>query len=298
MPHLGAAAPVPLAGQRVLWLGDSITQGGDYVSFTTYYLERLFPRQSFDIVSIGRSSETLSGLSEKTHPGHRPCLFDRLPRALELARPAVVIACYGMNDGIYHPASPDREKAFEDGVHRLVTLCHSAGAKVIVLTPPPFDRIPVKALQPKGAPDYSYRIPYEGYDEVLGDFARWELGLPKEDAQVIDLHGPIDAYLAARRRTTGTFSFVGDGIHPNASGHLLMAQLVIRGLGLELPPEAADLDKELSRIKADPLYALIKSQRESRSVAWLAYVGLPGAIDRAEDEFGRLQEKIDAIRGK
>ena len=34
-----AAAPnsAPLAGQRVLWLGDSITQAGDYVTFAEYY---------------------------------------------------------------------------------------------------------------------------------------------------------------------------------------------------------------------------------------------------------------------
>jgi lysophospholipase L1-like esterase len=293
---LRAANPAPLAGQRVLWLGDSITQAGDYVTFTEEGLERQFPQQSFDVVSIGRSSETLSGLSEKTHPGPRPCVFDRLPRALELVKPAVVIACYGMNDGIYHPPSAERLQAFQDGVRRLIRLCRAAGAKVVLLTPPPFDRVPVKNLVQKDAPDFSFRIPYENYDEVLGEFARWELTLPAEEAQVIDLHGPMNEYLAVQRRNNPEFSFVRDGIHPNAAGHLLMAQLVLRGLGAPAPDAAAALDAELARIQADPVYALIKRRREMRSGAWLNYVGLPGTIQKTEEDAAKLQSQIDQLR--
>jgi len=56
----------PLDQGRVLILGDSITAGGHYVSYAEYLLNRQFPEQTFDIISIGLSSETLRWLSPAT----------------------------------------------------------------------------------------------------------------------------------------------------------------------------------------------------------------------------------------
>ncbi len=78
-------------------LGDSITQDGRYVSFVAYYLNKRYADQAFDIVSIGLASETTSGLSEPGHPFPRPCIHERLERALAKVKPQVLIACYGMN---------------------------------------------------------------------------------------------------------------------------------------------------------------------------------------------------------
>ena len=58
-----------VAGKRVVYLGDSITQSGGYVTFSSYYLEKLHPRKDFDLLGLGLASETLSGLSEDGHAG-------------------------------------------------------------------------------------------------------------------------------------------------------------------------------------------------------------------------------------
>src|SRR5262249_61706500 len=82
------AGPLPaqdvesLAGKRVVFLGDSNTQAGGDVAFTTYYLERRYPEKDFDILGLGPASETLSGLSEDGHAG------GRFPRPGLVARPA------------------------------------------------------------------------------------------------------------------------------------------------------------------------------------------------------------------
>jgi lysophospholipase L1-like esterase len=291
-----------LADQRVLWLGDSITNMGYYVTFVEYYLEKQYPADRFDIVSIGLASENTSCLTEKAHPFPRPCVHERLQRALSMVKPQIVVACYGMNDGIYHPQSAERMRAFEQGIDKLIAAVHASGAQMILLTPPPFDRLPVKKLAAKDAPDFSYLTPFDDYDSVLADYAHWEMQLPRNDATVIDLHTPMDAYLAKERKTAPDFTFAkNDGIHPDLLGHLLMAHLVLKGLGI--PTEDGDLQAELTRIEADPLYGLIKQQRESRSDGWLKYVGYTrgekvktDSIVETEQENTALQQKIDALR--
>src|SRR5215469_13599133 len=143
---LAAQDAASLAGKRIVFLGDSNTQAGGYVNFTTYYLEKQYPKKDFDIIGLGLASETLSGLSEDGHAGGkfpRPCLFERLGRLLEKARPEVVFACYGMNDGIYLPLDKERFAAFQAGVTKLVDRCKQAGVKQIYLiTPPIYDFTP------------------------------------------------------------------------------------------------------------------------------------------------------------
>ena len=97
------------------------------------------------MVGIGLSSETCSGLSEPDHPFPRPDVHERLDRALAKVRPDVVVACYGMNDGIYYPFGEDRFKAYQNGVNRLIEKVHATGAKLILLAPPPFDPVPPSA---------------------------------------------------------------------------------------------------------------------------------------------------------
>ena len=42
-----------LAGKKTVFLGDSITQAGTYVSFTSYYLQRLNPGEGLRYLFVG-----------------------------------------------------------------------------------------------------------------------------------------------------------------------------------------------------------------------------------------------------
>jgi lysophospholipase L1-like esterase len=221
-----AAGPAPagdadaLAGRRVVFLGDSITQAGGYVGLVDYYLQRLHPRKDFDLLGLGLASETLSGLSEDGHAGGkfpRPCLSERLGRVLERAKPEVVFACYGMNDGIYLPLDKDRFAAFQKGVTKLIEQCRAAGVKqVILVTPPIYDHTP-KA----GEVDY---------DAVLAEYAKWELSLKMPGVSVIDLHAAMRKARDARPEP-----FSKDKVHPGDDGHLLIARTVLAALGVTAP---------------------------------------------------------------
>lgn len=135
-----------LSEKRVLVLGDSITYGGDYVAYLEAYLKLKFPDQPLNILNLGLPSETVSGLSEKGHAGGRfprPDLHERLDRTLEHIKPEIVLACYGMNCGIYHPYGTDRFEAYRVGVRRLRDRVLARGAEMIHITPPVFDPVPI-----------------------------------------------------------------------------------------------------------------------------------------------------------
>jgi lysophospholipase L1-like esterase len=285
-----------LAGKRIMVLGDSITQGGEYVSFVEYCLQKQYPRLDFDIVSVGLASETASGLSEEGHAGGafpRPCVHERLSRALAAVKPQFVIACYGMNDGIYKPYSDERMKAFQGGITRLVERCLASGAQVVLVTPPVFDI----ARNRGGSSDALY-------DQTLARFADWEANSPPAGvAAVVDLHGKMAAALAARKKAEPAFYFSGDGVHPGELGHWIMAQTILEALAAPIPQGSAE--QLLAAAKGDPMLELVRRRRACRSEAWLAHIGYtreravaPGTGDAAKAEAvaAELQERIDALR--
>ena len=289
-----------LVDKRVLMLGNSITQNGAYVSFIEYYLRKKYPESSIDIISIGLSSETVSCLTEKGHPYPRPCLTERLERALEKIRPEVVVACYGMNDGIYHPQSPERLDRFQQGIRSLLQRVEQANASAVLLTPPVFDALPIAAKVVESTPEgFGYARPYKGYDSVLADYSQWLTGIEKPGVRVVDLHSPMKAHITEKRLTEPTFTFASDGVHPSPSGHLFMAQQFLENLGFSF---TGDLASDYENILADSLFQLVDERRKLRSEGWLRYVGYikedtvsHPSIEATELSAARLEQEIAAI---
>ena len=106
-----------------------------------------------------------------------------------------------MNDGIYYPFSEERFEKYQDGMRFLRERAAAAGAKVLHLTPPVFDPVPIRSKTlPAGLAEY--RQPYEGYDEVLDRYSAWLLARKADGWDVVDVHGPMKRFLAARRDAT------------------------------------------------------------------------------------------------
>ena len=238
----GAAAaggPFLRKGDRVLCLGDSITQDGRYLAALDLIVRSRMPDTPVEIIPLGLASETLSGTSEKHHPWPRPDVHERAARAVEKVKPTVLMFCYGMNDGIYAPPDAERLKKYRAGTGDLVTLGRAAGARIVILTPPPFDPVSYKGqTAPDGFDDYGFQHPWEKYNETLGTYAAWLRDTPGLADQVIDFHTPLTSVLSTWHRTDPAWSS-GDGIHPVAAVHWLMAGLVAEGLGI--PGAVADL---------------------------------------------------------
>ncbi|MEX1223198.1 MAG: SGNH/GDSL hydrolase family protein [Pirellulales bacterium] len=218
-------------GQTVVVLGDSITAGGHYVDCLDIFLTTRLPQWRITIINRGLSSETVAGTSEAGHPGGpRPDLHTRFARTVPPLEPDVVIACYGMNDGIYRSLNEEIFAKYRAGVERLIERVRDeADAEIILCSPPPFDPRP-RADRAAENPQADNRPPASDYDDTLAAFTRWLLGLRERRITVIDLHTPLNDVLAARRTTDDEYLLARDGVHQGRTGHLLMAAEILVAL--------------------------------------------------------------------
>jgi len=260
-----ADLPFPLNARRILFLGDSITNDGRYISWIETQLRLQGVEPLPELVNLGLSSKTCSGLSERAHACPRPDVYERLDRALTKIRPDVVVSCYGMNDGIYHPFSQGRFEAYQKGVNRLIETVHAAKAKLILLTPPPFDALPVRGkgrLKKAGADEYGYTAMYENYDDVLARFSTWIVAQGERVEGIVDVRTALVDHVALQRKQTPQFTLSPDGVHPNAEGHRLLGEAILRAWQVVSTTTPGDNLLELAYQRAGLLH-----------YAWLSEVG-------------------------
>ena len=186
------------------------------------------------LINLGLPSETCSGCPSRITLGPRPNVHERIDRAWRRLNPDVVVVCYGMNDGIYYPLSEERFAAYRAGVDKIIDKVHASGAKLILMTPPAFDALPLKKkgkLLPIGSDKYSWNTIYEDYDDVLCEYAAWVMGQADRVEMVIDLHTPVNDYVAKKRKTDPDFTMSPDGVHVNDEGHEVLAAAILKAWG-------------------------------------------------------------------
>jgi lysophospholipase L1-like esterase len=264
--HLYAADSGQLLAtdKRILFLGGSITHAGHYISRIEAQLRATHPDAVPVLINLGLPSETCSGLSEPDHPFPRPNVHERIDRALTMVKPDVVFACYGMNDGIYYPFSEERFAAYQKGVNDIIAKVQASGAQLVLMTAPAFDALPLKKkgdLRPAGAEKYAWFAIYEGYDDVLKRYAAWVMSLGDRVELVIDLHTPVNDFVAAKRKEDPDFTMSPDGVHVNEEGHQVLAAAILRAVHLE-------------PIELDPkLLGLVSQRQQILHASWVTHVG-------------------------
>jgi lysophospholipase L1-like esterase len=269
------------APARVAILGDSITFDGRWATRVEAALRSSPDFAKAEIVNFGLGSETVSGLSEPNHADGkfpRPCLFERLDRVLDAYQPTLVLACYGMNDGIYLPPDALRFRAFRDGIEKLKTSVEKRGAKIIFITPSLHDA------------DHPSKDPNR-YDLVLEHYRYYLASRPTPAWQVIDIRPDLRQAIAAEKAGDPEFVFAKDKVHPGEQGHRLIADSIIRQLWpiLKLPGAP--------NIPSDEALAILSRRAELLKLAWLTQTrhtrpGVPAGLplDQANTEAAELMK--------
>ncbi len=256
--------------KRIVFLGDSITENGGYIRYLDAFFLKHFPGHNMELINLGVGSETAAGTHESSHPFPRPCVHERLGRALEECKPDWVFLCYGMNDGIYHSFSEERFKLFQDGMKNAVGQVKQTGARVILMTPPPFDVHSINGeAQPEGLSEYAFETPYEDYNGVLGRYADWVTGYGAEQGYtVVNLREPLMFFIAMRREADPAYKY-NDGVHPEDDGHWIMARAILNDV---FQIEAEDTP-EWARSMDGSFIRAVGRRRDVLNAAWREHVG-------------------------
>jgi lysophospholipase L1-like esterase len=281
-----AQAPNPISKKvkKILFLGNSITYSGEYLVYveTVYRLNN--PDRKLDWLNLGLPSETVSGLSEEGHAGGafpRPDLHERLDRIFAQIQPDLVFVNYGMNDGIYLPFDSARFNNYADGMSWLNSKIQAIKAKAVFLTPPIYDPIKGKA-----------------YSETLDQYSTWLIDQEKESGwKIIDIHFPMKAYLEAQRKVEPEFYLAKDGVHPNSTGHWLMAKPILGFLGLGEIDSKTTFEELISTYPNGlELFILISQKQKILRDAYLSTTGhlRPGIAEGLTMKVARKQaEKLE-----
>ena len=211
-------------GETVCFLGDSITNRGQFQNTVyDYYLTR-FPGWTLRFVNAGRSGDSAGGS------------LSRLQEDVIDKRPTSVAVMFGMNDvgRGYYVSNPDEKKragqkqALDGYKANMETLVgrirvEAKEPKLLFITPSPFDQTVVLAKDNN----------QPGCNDGLGKCAEIVRELAaKNKGTVVDFHGPMTAFNLEQQKKDPKYTIVGgDRVHPGAPGMLMMAWLFLKAQG-------------------------------------------------------------------
>jgi lysophospholipase L1-like esterase len=300
LPGLAEPALPKLEGvKRIVFLGDSITQGGDYVTDFECWLAANGIKT--EVINLGLGSETASDLTEEENAGHlkahrfgRPMVSERLDRALTATKPDLLVVCYGMNDGSSLPSNDEGLKRFGDAITHLRDAALKSGVKRVVFCTPP-------VRDDKGNATLKF------HDENLTRFTEWLLTKRAAGWDVVDFHGPMRKALDEGRAKDPAFLLSKDGVHPGREGHWIMArELLTQFLGARLDGVASA--EALFPEKGPEIRKLVHQRMGTRFAAWMSQIGhtRPGApggpgtkpgqtIEQATESAAAITKQIEAL---
>jgi lysophospholipase L1-like esterase len=241
-------------GDRVVFLGDSITEQRLYTTYIEAYALTRHPEWKLWFRNVGWGGDT-SWLRQRSHPDEaklfaaddvaqqqmvQEAVSHGLARDVLPLRPTFVTVKFGMNDHSYQAFREDIFKAYVRSQTEIAKELKANGARVAFLTPQPIED---KRPDPdQDVRNQSLRKFSDGLKEVAA----------REGAVFVDQFDPYMAMLL-RERPKHRDDFVGggDAVHPGPTGHTVMAWAILKGLGAPALVSSASVDCSTKQAKTE-----------------------------------------------
>ena len=198
-------------GQKIAFMGDSITQAGagpeGYVTLVIRGLE-----------AIGVKAASIpAGIS-----GHKSDqMLERLERDVLVKKPDWMTLSCGVND-VWHGDKGVPLDKYRTHITSIVNKCQTAGIKVMILTSTMIGEDPSRPENQKLA----------GYNEFLRNLAK------EKKCLMADLNAGMQAAITKAGPDKKGNLLTSDGVHMNPAGNRMMATGVLKAFGLS--PEQLD----------------------------------------------------------
>src|ERR1039457_3580263 len=268
---------------RVVFLGDSITEQRLYTTYIEAYTLTRHPEWKLFFRNVGWGGDT-SWLRQRAHPDEKQLFAadeatqqkmveDSVGRGLRRdvlpLKPTVVTIKFGMNDHSYQKFREDIFKAYVRSQSELAKVLEANGARGAFLTSQPIED---KRPDPdKDVRNQSLRQFSDGLKEVAA----------KQGATFVDQFDPYMAIMM-HERVADPAAFIGggDAVHPGPAGHTIMAWAILKALGAPALVSRAELDGAAGKVLASEGCQITNLKADQGTVAFdRVDAALPMPID-------------------
>jgi lysophospholipase L1-like esterase len=211
MQNLAVAADKPLGkGERIVFLGDSITQAGagpgGYVTLVKEQVAKKHPELEVEVIGAGISGNRV------------PDLEARLDRDVLAKMPTLVVIYIGINDVWHSQNGRGTSKAdFEQGLRRIVQRIQEAGSRVVLCTP--------SVIGEKHDGSNPLDAMLDEYSQISRSVAA------AARVRVLDLRKQFVSHLKAQNKDNAEKNqLTSDGVHLNAAGNQFVADRMLEAV--------------------------------------------------------------------
>lgn len=273
-------------GDRVCFVGNSITDGGHYHSYIWLYYMTHFPYQEMWMANCGIGGDTSENI------------FNRLDGDVFSKRPNVITLTFGMNDSGYYEYNGNEPEKFGNGkvewsrTHYKDIEKRLKGLKdtrIVMIGSSPYDdtsKFNNDVFRNKN--HYMQKI--VEFQDSAAKANNWEF---------LDFNAPMTAINHEYQLQDSTFTICGnDRVHPDNNGHMVMAYLFLKAQGM-CGKNVADVcinAKNQKVIKSDN--CTISNLKNNKGVVTFDYLAesLPYPLDTIAHGWMMKRAQAEAVK--
>lgn len=274
-------------GDRAVFLGNSITDGGHYHSYIWLYYMTRFPHMNLKVYNAGIGGNTAEDM------------YNRLDTDVFNKHPTVLMVTFGMNDSGYFEYNGDNPQAFGETKYQECfknyqmmekRLQQLPGTRIVMMGSSPYDET---AKIPNNNP-------FKGKNAVMKRIVQFQKQSAAENNwQFTDLNEPMTAINRHFQQMEPAFTICGnDRIHPDNDGHMVMAYLFLKEQGFA-GKEVANIEINASNTKviksANCEISNIKKNGKDLSFDYLAN-SLPYPMDTIPRGWEQHKSQAQAVK--
>lgn len=207
-------------GERAVFLGNSITDGGHYHSYIWLYYMTRFPNMPIRIFNGGIGGDTAFDMNK------------RLDADIFAMQPSVLMVTFGMNDSGYFEYNGDKAKEFGEEKYQ-------ESIKNYLQMEKRFKELPKTRIVMLGTSPYDETVQlkegnlFNTKNETIKRIVEYQKeSAAKNGWEFSDLNAPMVALNQQFQQKDPAFTLCGsDRIHPDNDGHMVMAYLFLKAQG-------------------------------------------------------------------
>lgn len=274
-------------GERAVFLGNSITDGGHYHSYIWLYYMTRFPNMPLRILNGGIGGDTAYDMNK------------RLDGDIFPMKPSVLMVTFGMNDSGYFEYNGDNPKEFGEQKYQESIKNYQQMEKrfkdlpdtrIVMVGTSPYD----ETVQLKE------NVPFKTKNETIKRIVEYQKeSAAKNNWEFTDLNAPMVALNQQNQQKDPAFTLCGsDRIHPDNDGHMVMAYLFLKAQGF-VGKEVAEMEINANKkqaVKAENCtISNIKKNGKDLSFDYLAEA-LPYPLDTIARGWGQKKGQAEATK--